>query len=336
MPIGAYVHGTPGAFRLIAMLADESGERMAWADEALAAGEEARHAAEIAQRMMRETGAAPAGAPVAGSGGVAVASVAPRVVVTRPRRQAEGLLAALQRRGVEPIPLPTIRIEPGAETTGLDTALFAASRREFAWLVFTSANAVEVVASRLAALGIEPGHLDRLNIAAIGEGTASAARKAGLSVALVPAVPTAEGLAVELTRVIGAGAAILYPRSAIVRDHLPNALRRAGAEVTVIDAYQTVAETEIDPRALARIRERQVDAITFHSPSSVRHLQDLLGDDRSLLADVAIVCAGPVTAEAAREAGFRVTAVSMEPGDEAVADAVVIACRSRRAVPIHA
>lgn len=335
MPIGAYVEGAPGAFRLIAMLADESGARMAWADEALAAGEEARHAAEIARRMMLQIVKTSPAVPAPHAYAANAEPVGARIVVTRPRRQAEGLLAALERRGVEPISLPTIRIEPCADTSGLDAALAGLRHGAFAWLVFTSANAVEVVASRLGALGIDPGGLRGLKIAAIGEGTARAARDAGLAVALVPAVPTAKGLAADLGRVIGVGEAVLYPRSAIGRDLLPNALRDAGAPVTVIDAYATVAEPEIDPQALALIRERHIDGITFHSPSSVRHLLRLLGEERSLLDGVAIVCAGPVTADAAHEAGLRVTAVSAEPGDEAVADAVVAACRRQSIVPIR-
>lgn len=336
MPIGAYAHGAPGAYRLVAMLADEAGERVARADEVLAPGDEERHAAEIARRMRLEIGTALAEPVAPGKWSTVEGAGELRVVVTRPRRQADGLLAALARRGAEAIALPTIRIEPYADTSAIDAALNGAGRGEFAWLVFTSANAVEVVCRRLAALGIDPDRLGGLKIAAIGESTARAAREGRLSVALVAQTPTAEGLAADLQGVVGAGSSVLYPRSAIGRDLLPNALRDAGAAVTVIDAYQTVAETEIDPRALAQIRERRVDAITFHSPSSVRHLLRMLGDDRDLLDNVVIVCAGPVTADAARDAGLRIGAVSAEPEDDVVADTVMTACRRPRMLATHA
>ncbi|HWC09993.1 MAG TPA: uroporphyrinogen-III C-methyltransferase, partial [Acidimicrobiales bacterium] len=65
-----------------------------------------------------------------------------RVVVTRPRQQASGLADRLRRAGAEVVLVPTIEIVEAADG-GAALASAAARVREFDWVVFTSANAVE-------------------------------------------------------------------------------------------------------------------------------------------------------------------------------------------------
>jgi hypothetical protein len=48
----------------------------------------------------------------------------------------------------------------------------------------------------------------------------------------------------------------------------------------------------------------------------------LLGDERERVARVPVICAGPVTAAAAREAGFLDVVVSADPGASAMVEAV--------------
>ena len=62
--------------------------------------------------------------------------------------------------------------------------------------------------------------------------------------------------------------------------------------------------------------------ITFASPSSVRHLVALLESEGIALKAIPVVCAGPVTAQAAREAGMLVAAVSESPDMAAMSKAI--------------
>ena len=55
-PIGAYAARSGDGYRLVAMLADATGDCVAFADERLAAGEERAHAAEIAACLQAEVG----------------------------------------------------------------------------------------------------------------------------------------------------------------------------------------------------------------------------------------------------------------------------------------
>jgi len=321
VPVGAFVSACPGGFRLVAMLANADGNHVVFADEALSPGDELAHAANIAARLMADI-AAPV-QPDAWNGWSERRGdlSGARVVVTRPRAQAQALMTALARRGAEPLSFPTIRIEPLPDTSALDTALHAVARGEFAWLAFTSANAVNVLAERLHQLEIRHQALTGVKVATVGAATAVAARKAGWHVALVPESFTAETLAEEIRNTIEPGARVLYPRSTIGRDVLPDALRESGIDLVTIDAYRTAPEPDVDPAIVARMRRGEIDAIAFASPSSVRNLSNLFSDEQGVLHSIPAICAGPVTAKAARDAGMIVAEVSVDPGAAAMADA---------------
>jgi uroporphyrinogen-III synthase len=72
-----------------------------------------------------------------------------RVLITRPRQDAIDFAEALQAKGIQTFYLPTIDIQPLADTTALDRALSRLGC--YQWLVLTSANAVDVVLGRLSA-----------------------------------------------------------------------------------------------------------------------------------------------------------------------------------------
>jgi hydroxymethylbilane synthase len=321
-PVGAYAAISGDGYRLIAMLADATGDRIAFADERLAVGEELAHAAEIAVCLQAEVGASSGSKSWNCWNGAKEDLRGARVVVTRPRRQAGPLIATLARWGAEPLPLPTIRIEPIGDTAPLDAAIDEIQRGGFDWCVFTSANAVEIFASRLDALDIDPTRIAATPVAAVGRVTAAAVADAGLNLTLVPESATADALARGLRRVMRAGARLLYPRSAMGRDVLPKELKAAGFDVQAIDVYRTLPEPNVDQRVLDRVRRGDVDVITFASPSSVRQLVALLGSECAGLKRMPVVCAGPVTAQAAREAGLSVTAVSESPDVAAMSKAV--------------
>lgn len=321
-PVGAHATVVGGQYRLVAMLADPSGHHVCQAEEDLAAGEEEHHAAEIGRRLRSQVD----GGVQCGWNGFrteAGALAGARVVVTRPRRQAEPLLKALAARGAEAMHLPTIRVEPVEDMKALDAALRAAARGEFDWIVFSSVNGVETVGHRLSHLQLAGDDCTGARVAAIGRATADCARKLGFTVALIPSKPDGETLALELSALLAPDSRVLYPRSAIGRDDIPDALRDRGADVVCLDVYRTLPESTVDHTVLAQVRQGDVEAITFSSPSSVRRLVDLVGGDIACTRQVPVICAGPVTAASAREAGFLVVGVSDDPGPESMADAVV-------------
>ena len=193
-----------------------------------------------------------------------------RVLVTRAAHQASKLSDGLRALGAEPVEVPVLEIRPPISFDPLDAALRQLD--SYDWLILTSANAARALAERAAALRIPLAQPVRLKVAAIGEATAEAARKAGLQVALVPEAYVAESL-VEGLLARAAGQRILLARAAVARDVIPDALREAGAEVDVVDAYRNVLP-EAAPEQLRRAIADGLDAATFTSSSSATHLAE--------------------------------------------------------------
>ena len=94
------------------------------------------------------------------------------VLVTRTRKQASELSAALAELGATVIEAPTIRIEPPVDWKPVDDAL--RRLRDFDWLVLTSPNGVEAMFERLAALNLDARALCGCKVAAVGPATAEA------------------------------------------------------------------------------------------------------------------------------------------------------------------
>jgi len=241
-------------------------------------------------------------------------------------------VAALTARGAEPVLLPTIRIVPEADTSQLDAALLEAEQGAFRWVVFTSSNAVNVVTGRLDELQMAPEQRAAIKAAVVGTATGDAAAAAGFTVELRPETANAEALVAALAPLIRPGDRVLYPRSAMGRDTVPHGLRQAGAEVVAVAAYRTVPEPDVDPGAVDALRTGNLDAVVAASPSSVRNLMGILGEERRCLAGVPVFCAGAVTADAAGEHGLEVAGISDDPGAEAIVDAIATFWTQREAV----
>ena len=227
-----------------------------------------------------------------------------RVVNTRAIHQAAALDDLLRAAGAEPLAYPCIAVAPPTDSAPLDNALRDLAAGGFDWLVLTSTNTVAAVAQRLDALELRlnPAHFA---VATVGPATADAARtRLGLEPIDLPPEYVAESLAVHLP--LQPGARVLLPESSIARPTLADLLSARGAEVHVVDAYQTVCGTEGDdiPALLAR---GQVDALAFTSSSTVTCFVERMGAEGGEMAAALHLCAaciGNKTAATARDAGF--------------------------------
>jgi uroporphyrinogen-III synthase/uroporphyrinogen III methyltransferase/synthase len=227
-----------------------------------------------------------------------------RVLVTRAAHQAGKLSKGLRELGAEPVEVPVLEIRPPASFEALNAALRKLD--SYDWLILTSANAVRALEERAIALKITLAQPSRLQVAAVGEATAAASRKAGLKVAFVPEAYVAESLVEGLLQSLQTSRLrILLARAAVARDVIPDALRASGAEVEVVDAYRNVLP-EAAPGQLRRAVAEELDAATFTSSSSVTHLAEAA---RAAgvgwpLADVPAVSIGPITSQTLRELGW--------------------------------
>lgn len=239
-----------------------------------------------------------------------------RILVTRAAHQAGKLSEGLLALGAEPVEVPVLEIRPPASFALLDAALNQLD--SYDWLIFTSANAVHAVAERAAALGVALVQSQRTKVAAIGDATASAAGKAGFNVAFVPEAYVAESLVEGLLQSLRKPASrprILLARAAVARDVIPDALRAAGSEVDVVDAYCNVLP-EAAPEQLHRALSKGLDAATFTSSSSATHLAEAAHAASVAwpFAGVPAVSIGPITSQTLRELGWP-PAAEADPSD---------------------
>ena len=236
-----------------------------------------------------------------------------RVLVSRAKRQAGALSSALRELGCRVIEIPFIEIRKLSSYQPLDLSL--RNLAAYDWLILTSVNGVEALFERVAKKKIDVAALAHLKIAAIGPATRNAIEQHGLRVAVTPKEYVAESVVASMQRRVK-GKRVLLVRAKIARDVIPRELRKAGAEVDVVEAYETVAPkfSEKRLRALLASKTLRPHAITFTSSSTVRNFVELLGlrSARAALQKPArhqgvhTASIGPITSATLREFGLPV------------------------------
>lgn len=205
--------------------------------------------------------------PLAGAG----------IVVTRPARQAAGLVAQLAALGAQPLVVPAIVILPPLDGAALAHAHATLPTYDIA--VFVSANAAEYGAP---SKGAWPPHVRAF---APGPGTAAALVAVGVADVAVPDTTfDSEGLLAlpALRDVRGKRVAIF--RGDGGRDVLGDALRERGAQVDYVSCYRRAApESGIDGLVEA-LRGGRVHAFTVTSSEGLDNLWALFDDTTRALA----------------------------------------------------
>ncbi|MSQ61143.1 MAG: uroporphyrinogen-III C-methyltransferase [Dehalococcoidia bacterium] len=242
-----------------------------------------------------------------------------RVLVTRAREQASALSARLEAEGAAVVEMPTIAIRGIAEPETARAAIATLADGEYAWAIFTSANAVDILLRRVAEAGRD-ARVFACRIGAIGPETAAALAAHGLRADIVPAPErsVAEGLLEALAGEDLTRKRVLLPRAAVARDALPEGLRRRGAAVDVLELYR-IESPAADPAVLEALAAGEIDIVTFASSSTVRNLAGMLGGTLAPLRGRLIASIGPITSEAVREYGL---GVDVEAGEHTIAGLV--------------
>jgi uroporphyrinogen III methyltransferase/synthase len=225
------------------------------------------------------------------------------VAVTRAREQASGLAARLRALGAEVVETPVIKIVP-LDPPALVSAAGSPAPAGSVWdpsrydlLCLTSPNGVRLLFERLAEAGRDARRLHGVRVAAIGPATARALRAHGVLADVMPERAVAESLVEALGDEPVKRALIARARGA--RDVLPDALRERGAEVDVLELYETVAEP-LSAEQLELLRS--ADYVTFTSASTVANLVNAAGGSLETPARLASI--GPVTSDALRSHGL--------------------------------
>jgi uroporphyrinogen III methyltransferase/synthase len=238
------------------------------------------------------------------------------VVITRAETQSGESAQRLRDLGAWVHEIPMIEILPPADAVPLRAAL--ADIGAYQWIILTSANAVSGFFDALFASGSDARAI-RGKVCAIGAKTAAAMKPYSVRPDFVANQSTAEGIVELLSGEEMHGARVLLPRAAAARDVVPEALRRRGAVVDIVEVYRTGVPTAAADR-LARLT--RADWITFTSPSTVKHFL-ALGGRRLLDAGARAASIGPVTSEALRAHGIEPAVEAREQSMDAVVDAIL-------------
>jgi uroporphyrinogen-III synthase len=231
-----------------------------------------------------------------------------RILVGRARHQAGALSRELRKLGAQVLEIPFIEIRPPRSYRPLDQAL--QNLGHYNWLILTSFNGVEAMWQRVKALGMQKRSFYHLHIAAIGPATRKAIERHGLKVDVVPAHYVAESVVQTLQGRVKEKRVLLI-RAKVARDVIPHELRGAGAQVDVVEAYETVVPKSSRKKLRAAVvnAPRRPNFITFTSSSTVRSFLELLRSKGNIgsealrrhLDGVNLASIGPVTSATLRE-----------------------------------
>lgn len=230
-----------------------------------------------------------------------------RIVITRARAQASGLVAELNRLGAQCIEIPTIRITPPRDIAPLEQAIDRLD--QYDWLVFTSVNGVKFFFDTLFAKGRDVRALGHLKFACIGPVTKERLGDYGIVSDILPETYRAESVVDAFKDVAIQGKKVLLPRAKKARTILPEELAGMGARVDEVTAYETELAAHGRETLVDLLKAGGVDAVTFTSSSTVANFMSLLDgeDSTALLRDVTLASIGPITSDTARDLGLAPT-----------------------------
>jgi len=266
-----------------------------------------------------------------------------RVLVGRARHQAGALSAELRKLGAAVIEIPFIEIRKPKSFKPLDSAL--RNLQSYDWLILTSVNGVQAMWERLEKLKLarvikrRQGNeaTEGLRVAAIGPSTQKALDQRGLKVDVVPKEYVAEAVVRSLKKKVK-GKRVLLVRAKVARDVIPRELRKAGAEVDVVEAYKTMVPkfSRTLLRAALKNPRHCPHVITFTSSSTVRNFVGLLGGLRSTVQalyasrgrgrphhTILLASIGPITSSTLRELGLKADIAAKEYTIPGLVEAIV-------------
>lgn len=225
---------------------------------------------------------------------------------------------ALAKLGIPSLIDPYIEIKTANDSTDGKRLLSVLESSEgLVWLIATSVNSFKHWAQIVGEDRLRSAIVGRPNLkfAAIGETTANVLRNLGADQVFLAKDATGKSLADELVGAYPVGHAFI-PGGNLAMKTLPATLLAGGWQASTAVVY-TTSRVETEPASARLVRERQVSAILFRSPSAVRALSHFVPNP-----EVPLVCAGVTTAQALADLGLKAAVLSPKPSAQVVASTV--------------
>lgn len=232
-----------------------------------------------------------------------------RILITRPREDAERLAETLSAHGITPVIAPMMTVEP-VSGPALDLNGVQA-------LLATSANGARALASRTPIR-------DR-PLFAVGHATAAAARALGFSRVAVAGGDAAALAALVADRLDPAGGPLIHAAGETVAGDLAGRLAASGFGCRRLTLYRACAAQALPVAATDALRAGTVDGVALFSPRTVRIFIDLCGAAglAGALANCHAFCLSAAVAAAAGAAHWRAVTVADRPTGDALVAAVL-------------
>ncbi|MBI4436188.1 MAG: uroporphyrinogen-III C-methyltransferase [Candidatus Omnitrophica bacterium] len=248
-----------------------------------------------------------------------------RILVTRPKGQAEQFARILEEKGAEVLTLPTGEIMPlGKER---EWRALISSLSTYDWCFFNSVNGVALFLIYWEKFGGSLKGIAHVKIAAIGPKTKEALEKGNLTVSLLPRRFTQEGLVGEIRkrRIELRGKKVLLFHAEGARTFLSSSLKKRGASVKVIRLYGLKKTSVSAKSVLETLRRGGIDIITFTSSSCVDYFFDFFPGvtPKALIDGTAVASIGPVTSKRCRDLGLRVSIEAKRHTTEGLLEAMI-------------
>lgn len=223
------------------------------------------------------------------------------ILNTRGKKQAAEFSRKIIAAGGSSIEIPLLTFQKSNETEKIEKTIENLSTYD--WLIFTSKNGVDYFFDFYKQVVEKAGHdIPFPKIAVVGSKTKEAVESKGIKTELVPDEFVAEGLFESLRPYVKQGARFLLARGNLSRSFLVDELVKHDAEATDLIVYETVGNSHEKERLIELLTNRQIDIITFTSPSTVRQFYKMVEHTewREWTSKVLFACIGPETLKAAR------------------------------------
>ena len=235
-----------------------------------------------------------------------------RVLVTRPRVDAERLAARLEQAGHQPIISPLLDVEPLA---------WELPQAPFDAVLFTSRQAPEAVKAQVAEFGSVP-------VFPIGPGTYAACVEAGLA----SVQPHTDG---DLDRILnsviasGVKSVLWLSGEQISRDPTPK-LAEHGISVTRRIVYRARLAERFSAEAVEALAQNRVDWALLLSPRTAKRFGELYaGLDGADPASLKLGCISSQVAERVSGQPWREIIVADQPNEASLLAATMLLCHIR-------
>jgi uroporphyrinogen-III synthase len=240
-----------------------------------------------------------------------------KILVTRPRADAEDLAKLLAGRGHELLLEPLLDISPIAGEP------IAANETQA--VLFTSANGVRALVARN---GGDISALRHLPVYSVGDATGRAAREAGFNEVVSASGDVKALAALVATRVRPDAGPLLHVAASDVAGDLAGLLGTQGFTVTRAVLYEAKKAEALSPEAAGALRRGEIPAALFFSPRTATAFVALAAaaDLAPALGRTTAICLSPAVADAIDElpgaASWRDILTAAEPTQDSLLSAL--------------